>query len=150
MALAIEVRIVGNEIYTLDFASRMGGWRDVMVESILGDVYLDAFIKSHLPSGRLTKEVIQFDNDFSKSQFCVARMAFNLDDLNLLQDLIDKGECTFESLDQKLLSTKNDSMKNSLADSAGHFLYTSNLSKEKSIVAKYNCVDLIKDFINLI
>ena len=149
-ACHIEVRIVGNEIYTLDFASRMGGWRDVMVESILGDVYLDAFIKSHLPSGRLTEEVIQFDNDFSKSQFCVARMVFNLDDLNLLQDLIDKGECTFESLDQKLLSTKNDSMKNSLADSAGHFLYTSNLSKEKSIVAKYNCVDLIKDFINLV
>ena len=49
---------------------------------------------------------------------------------------------------KKLLSRKR--FMKTLADSAGHFLYTSNLSKEKSIVAKYNCVDLIKDFINLI
>ena len=149
-ACHIEVRIVGEEIYILDFASRMGGWRDVMVESILGDVYIDAFIKSHLPEGIVTKEIIPLDYAFSKSQFCVARMVFNLDDLNLLEDLVDKGECTFECVDRELLRRKNDSMKNSLADSAGHFLYISNLSKENSIVAKYNCVDLIKDFFNLI
>ena len=145
-ACHIEVRVVDKKIYALDFASRMGGWRDLMIESIYGEGYIDDYIKSHL----LEKENnVRPEGSFdclSDSKFCVARMAFNIDDLNLLNDLESEGKCVFDSVDRELLGIKNDDLKGSLSNSAGHFLYKSNLMEENSIVAKYECVDLTKDF----
>lgn len=145
-ACHIEVRVVDKKIYALDFASRMGGWRDLMIESIYGEGYIDDYIKSHL----LEKENnVRPEGSFdylSDSKFCVARMAFNIDDLNLLNDLESEGKCLFDSVDRELLGIKNVDLKGSLSNSAGHFLYKSTLMKENSIVAKYECVDLTKEF----
>ena len=44
------------------------------------------------------------------------------------------------------LDMKNDNFKCSLSNSAGHFLYMSTLLNERSIVERYKCVDLTKDF----
>ena len=142
----IEVRIVDSNIYTLDFASRMGGWRDVMIENILGDVYIDSFIESHIKGQEKKKYNTCCDSVF-KSEFCVARMAFDIDDLNLLNDLIKKGGCAYKLIDEEILKAKQDKTKHSLSKSAGHFIYKSSLKKESSIVAEYNCVDLAKNFI---
>ena len=148
-ACHIEVRVVDEKIYTLDFASRMGGWRDLMIESVFGDVYLDAFIKSHIQDeGEIKNFESSFDS-FSECEFCIARMAFNLEDIHLLNDLRFEGKCIFDSVDQKVIETKLNDKKGSLSASAGHFLYKSTLLNEKSIVDKYKCVDLMKDFIKL-
>lgn len=149
-ACHIEVRIVDKSIYTLDFASRMGGWRDIMIESIIGEVYIDAFIKSHLTEEERTKKFSARYDSVLEPQFCVARMAFDLEDLHLLNDLERDGVCEYESVNREVLNIKNDNIKRCLSDSAGHFLYKSDFSKENSIVAKYNCVDLTKDFVELI
>ena len=146
-ACHIEVRIFDEKIYTLDFASRMGGWRDLMIESLIGDVYIDAYIKSHLKG---KQETINFEDSlgsFLEAEFCVARMAFNLEDLHLLNDLIKNEKCDFDSVDRKVIELEPNGIKRSLADSAGHFIYKSTLLKERSIVEKYDCVDLTKDFI---
>ena len=146
-ACHIEVRIFNEKIYTLDFASRMGGWRDLMIESVYGEGYIDEYIKSHL---LVEENKIKLDYSFdylSDSKFCVARMAFSLDDLNLLNDLISEGKCEFDSVDRKGLKMKHDDLKSSLSKSAGHFLYKSNFTQERSIVARYDCVDLTKDFL---
>ena len=146
-ACHIEVRIFDEKIYTLDFASRMGGWRDLMIESLIGDVYIDAYIKSHLQG---KQETINFEESFGsflEAEFCVARIAFNLEDLHLLNDLMKNEKCESDSVDRKVIELEPNGIKGSLADSAGHFLYKSTLLKERSIVEKYDCVDLTKDFI---
>ena len=145
-ACHIEVRVVDKKIYALDFASRMGGWRDLMIESVYGEGYIDDYIMSHLLEKENNERLEGSFYELSDSKFCVARMAFNFDDLNLLNDLESEGKCEFDSVDRELLKMKNDDFKGSLSNSAGHFLYKSNLIKENSIVAKYECVDLTKDF----
>lgn len=145
-ACHIEVRVVDEKIYTLDFASRMGGWRDLMIESVFGEVYIDAYIQSHLLEGKRTISLGSYFETIPDSKFCVARMAFNLEDLNLLNDLKNEGKCKFDSVDRKLLEMKNDNFKCSLSNSAGHFLYMSTLLNERSIVERFKCVDLTKDF----
>ena len=44
-ACHIEVRVNDKKIYALDFASRMGGWRDLMIESVYGEGYIDEMEK---------------------------------------------------------------------------------------------------------
>ena len=146
-ACHIEVRISDEKIYILDFASRMGGWRDLMIESAYGEGYIDEYIKSHVLDEE-NKINLDFSLDYlSDSKFCVARMAYSLDDLNLLNDLISEGKCEFDSVDRERIKMKDDGLKSSLSKSAGHFLYKSNFIQERSIVARYDCVDLTKDFI---
>ena len=145
-ACHIEVRVIDKKIYVLDFASRMGGWRDLIIESIYGEGYIDDYIKSHLLEKEKNVRPEGSFNYLSDSKFCVARMAFNIDDLDLLNDLESEGKCIFNWVDRELLGIKDDDLKGSLSNSAGHFLYKSNLMKENSIVAKYGCVDLTKEF----
>ena len=148
-ACHIEIRVVDEKIYIIDFASRMGGWRDIMIESVFGDIYIDAYVKSHFQDEFEMKNFESSFESLSESQFCVARMAFNLEDIQLLNDLKLEGKCEFSSVDQKFNEININHMKGSLSNSSGHFLYKSTLSNEKSIVDKYKCVDLTKDFMQL-
>ena len=148
-ACHIEIRVVDQRIYTIDFASRMGGWRDLMIESVFGERYIDAYVKSHFQNEVEIKNLESSFESFSVSEFCVARMAFNLEDIHLLNDLKLEGKCEFASVDQKVIEMNLNDIKGSLSNSAGHFLYKSTLSNERSIVDKYKCVDLTKDFVNL-
>ena len=148
-ACHIEIRVVDEKIYIIDFASRMGGWRDIMIESVFGDIYIDAYVKSHFQDDFEIKNFESSSESFSEYEFCVARMAFNLEDIQLLNDLKLEGKCEFSSVDQKFNEININHMKGSLSNSSGHFLYKSTLSNEKSIVDKYKCVDLTKDFMQL-
>lgn len=144
-ACHVEVRIVENEIYTLDFASRMGGWRDLMIECALGEGYIDAFIKSHIPGEKLDPSFIYENNNIFPPEFCVARMAFTLNDQLLLDDLMKSGSCEFQCVDKFFLKKIQGSPKLSLSNSAGHFLYKSNIEREQIFVSKFDCPNLLED-----
>lgn len=144
-ACHVEVRIVEDEIYTLDFASRMGGWRDLMIECAFGKGYIDAFIRSHIPGQKLDSIFIYENNNSCLPEFCVARMAFTLNDQLLVDDLMKSGECEFQCVDKFFLKKNQGNPKLSLSNSAGHFLYKSNIEREQIFVTKFDCPNLLEN-----
>lgn len=125
----------------------MGGWRDLMIACVLGEGYMDAFIKTHIPSGKLDYSFLYQTNDNYSFEFCVARMAFTLTDLQLLENLLQIGSCEFQCIDRSLIHVDQEGAKRSLSASAGHFLYKSNIENEQNYVSKFKCPNLLDGFI---
>lgn len=120
-ACHIELRIASNgDLYIIEIASRIGGWRSELISSAFGIEYTNLLLQSHECSPLLLKR--------SKNKFCIVKMIFGKVDLDRQQDLIRNPVYTVSPITWLKSSLTNS--QSSLMDSAGYYFVQANNVKD--------------------
>ena len=111
-ACHIELRVTPeNELYIIEIASRIGGWRSELIRNATGIDYTDLLLKSHEGSPLLPER--------KKSKYCLVKMIFSHSDLNREQALRSNPSYTVSPI--TWLKDSIIDSKSSLMDSAGYY-----------------------------
>jgi len=111
-ACHIELRVTPeNELYIIEIASRIGGWRSELIRKALGIEYSDLLLQSYEKNQLLIEQ--------KKSKYCLVKMIFNHKDIDREQTL--RKDPTYTVSPVTWLNESVSQTQSSLMDSAGYY-----------------------------
>lgn len=120
-ACHIEVRVTSEgEIFIIEIASRIGGWRSELIRKATGIEYCELLLQAH--------EGVQPKLERTREKYCLVKMLFNQKDLDLEHSLDQNPIYTISQI--TWLKDTISQTQCSLMDSAGYYFVEANTIKD--------------------